>query len=76
MVRARAVQMVLDHVSEHSSRWAAVTPIASKVGCSPQTLLDWVKKAEVDSGRRAAAQHEMADKLGPGAVELRVLTGQ
>ena len=49
-VRARAVRMVLDHASEHSSRWAAVTSIAAKIGCTPQTLHDWVKKAEVDSG--------------------------
>ena len=42
-VRARAVRMVLDHASEHSSRWAAATSIASKIGCTPQTLHDWVK---------------------------------
>jgi transposase len=62
-VRARAVRMVLDHASEHSSRWAAVTSIATKVGSTPQTLHDWVKKAEVDSGRRAGVPAEMADKL-------------
>jgi putative transposase len=49
-VRARAVRMVLDHASEHPSRWAAVTSIAAKIGCTPQTLHDWVKKAEVDRG--------------------------
>jgi transposase-like protein len=40
----------MDHASEHPSRWAAVTSIAAKIGCTPQTLHDWVKKAEVDSG--------------------------
>jgi transposase-like protein len=62
-VRARAVRMVLDHANEHASRWAAVTSIAAKIGCTPQTLHDWVKKAEVDSGRRAGVPTEMADKL-------------
>ena len=62
-VRTRAVRMVLDHANEHSSRWAAVTSIATKIGCTPQTLHDWVKKAEVDSGRRAGVPTEMADKL-------------
>ena len=52
-VRDRAVRMVLDHASEHASRWAAVTSIAAKIGCTPQALHDWVKKAEVDSGQRA-----------------------
>ena len=42
---------------------AAVTSIAGKIGCTPQTLHDWVKKAEVDSGRRAGVPTEMAEKL-------------
>ena len=62
-VRSRAIRMVLDHESEHPSRWAAVTSIAAKIGCTPQTLHDWVKKAEVDSGRRAGIPSDMADKL-------------
>src|SRR6266850_8362387 len=62
-VRARAVRMVLDHASEHPSRWAAVTSIAGKIGCTPQTLHDWVKKAEVDSRQRAGVPSDMADKL-------------
>src|SRR6266704_3840640 len=62
-VRARAVRMVLDHESEHPSRWAAVTSIAAKIGCTPQTLHEWVKRAEVDSGQRAGVPTDMADKL-------------
>ena len=54
-VWALAVRMVLDHASAHPSRWAAVTSIAAKIGCTPQTLHDLVKKAEVDSGQRAPA---------------------
>jgi transposase len=62
-VRDRAVRMVLDHAGEHPSRWAAVTSIAAKIGCTPQTLHDWVKKAEIDSGRRTSVPTEMAEKL-------------
>lgn len=52
-VRNRAIRMVLDHEAEHPSRWAAVSSIAAKIGCSPATLHEWVKKTEVDSGKRA-----------------------
>jgi transposase-like protein len=55
--------MVLDHAGEHPSRWAAVTSIAAKIGCTPQTLHDWLKKGEVDSGQRAGVPTDMADKL-------------
>jgi transposase-like protein len=65
--------MVLDHASGHPSRWAAVTSIAAKTGCTSQTLHDWVKKAEVGSGRRASVPTEMAEKLKALQLENREL---
>ena len=62
-VRERAVRMVLDHEGEHSSRWTAVQSIAAKIGCSAHTLLDWVKKTEVDSGKRAGVPSDVAERL-------------
>ena len=62
-VRARAVRMVLDHEREHRSRWATVSSIAAKIGCTAQSLNEWVKKAEVDSGTRAGLPTEVAEKL-------------
>ncbi len=37
--------------------------IATKIGCAGQTLHDWVKKAEVDSGMRAGMPSAVADRM-------------
>jgi transposase-like protein len=55
--------MVLDHEGEHASRWAAVMSIATKIGCTPQTLNEWVKRAEVDSGRKPGLTTDIAAKM-------------
>ena len=51
-VRERAVRMVHEHAGEHASQWAAIVSIATKIGCTPQTLHNWVAQAERDRGLR------------------------
>jgi len=51
-VRERAVRMVLEHRGQYPSLWAAIESIAPKIGCVPQTLNDWVKRHQIDTGDR------------------------
>jgi len=57
------MRTVQDHEAEHPPRWAAVISIAGKIGRTAQTLNGWVKKAELDSGRKPGLTTDMATKL-------------
>jgi transposase-like protein len=54
-IRARAVRMVQEHRVDHASQWAAIASIAAKIGCSGETLRNWVRQAERDAGVRPGA---------------------
>ena len=62
-VRERAVRLVFDHQGEHESQWAALQSIASKIGCTPETLRKWVRQAETDRGKRAGPSTSDKERL-------------
>ena len=73
-VRERAVRMVQEHRGQYPSLWAAIESIAPKIGCVPQTLLEWVKQVEVDFGARAGtttAEQQRVKELESEVRELR-----
>jgi transposase len=62
-VRERAVRMVLEHRGEYPSLWAAIESIAPKIGCVPQTLNEWVRKQEIDTGLRDGVTSEERERI-------------
>ncbi|MCC2597769.1 IS3 family transposase [Pusillimonas sp. MFBS29] len=73
-VRERAVRMVQEHRGEYPSLWATIESIAPKIGCVPQTLNEWVRKQEVDTGVRdgvPSAERERVKALEREVKELR-----
>jgi transposase len=72
-VRERAVRMVQEHRGDYPSLWAAIESIAPKIGCVPQTLNEWVKQAEVNSGQRAGTTTSDAQRIKELEREVKEL---
>jgi transposase-like protein len=72
-VRERAVRLVFVHEREHPSQWAAISSIAEKIGCSAETLRNWVRQAERDAGGRPGLTTEERERLKDLEREVREL---
>lgn len=72
-VRERAVRLVLEHRAEYETKWAAITSVASKIGCSPETLRGWVRQAEIDAGSRRGVTSVEAQRIKELELEVREL---
>lgn len=72
-VRERAVRMVQEHRGDYPSLWAAIESIAPKIGCVPQTLNEWVKQTEVNSGQRAGTSTSDAQRIKELEREVKEL---
>ena len=62
-VRERSVRLVQEHQAEYATQWAAITSIASKVGCAAETLRLWVRQAERNAGQRPGLTTEEQQRL-------------
>jgi transposase-like protein len=54
-VQERAVRLVTEQLGEHESQWAAICTVASRIGCTAETLRRWVRQAEGDAQAREKA---------------------
>lgn len=69
-LRERAVRMVAEIAPQHGSQWAAITAVADKLGVgAPETVRTWVRRAEVDAGKRPGVTWRDVDH-----VEIEALT--
>lgn len=72
-VRERAVRMVRDHEGEHGSQWSAMQSIAAKIGCSGETLRNWVRQSERDQGVRPGQTTDERERIKALEREVREL---
>jgi transposase-like protein len=72
-VRERAVRMVQEHRGEYPSLWAAIESIAPKIVCVPQTLHDWVRKYEIDTGTRDGVTSDERERIKALEREVKEL---
>ncbi|MDE2389185.1 MAG: transposase, partial [Betaproteobacteria bacterium] len=69
-----AVRLVFEQQKEYGSQWAAIKSIASKIGCTAETLRTWVRRAETDQGLRGGMptpDRERLKKLERENCELK-----
>ena len=51
-LRERAVRLAIEHRNDYQSEAAALTAIAGKLGCSPDSLRVWIRQVQRDGGER------------------------
>ena len=70
-LRERALRMVYEVREAHTSQWAAIESVAGKIGCTAQTLSNWMRKAEAKSPAATSAAETRVKELERENRELR-----
>ena len=70
-VRARAVRLVLENEANYKTRSECLRSISSKIGCSAETLREWIKKQGVEDGTREGLTQSERAELKHEIKELR-----
>lgn len=61
--RERAVRLVLTTEQDHSSRWAAITSVAGKIGCTPETLRAWINRTESNNAPPSISSSAESERI-------------
>ena len=69
----RAVRMVFEVKDQYPSQWKAIESIACKIGCSAETLRQWVRQGERDSGMRPGLTSTEQQRIKELEREVREL---
>jgi transposase len=73
-LRERAIRMLEEIRAEYPSDWAAAQSVATKLGIgAPQTLMNWLRKAQVDAGQRPGVTSAEAAELRRLRAEVKQL---
>ena len=72
-LRERAIRMVHEAIAESGERQGAVTRVARQLGIGPESLRNWAKQAEIDSGKRPGVTSAEQRRIAELEREVREL---
>lgn len=72
-VRERAVRLLAEQAGQYDSEWAAIKSVASKIGCTAETLRSWQRQSERDQGERPGLTTSERERLKQLEKENREL---
>jgi transposase len=71
--RERAVRLVFEWRDARNETAGGISDIASQLGVNPETLRNWVKQADIDTGQRPGTTSEDKERIAQLERENREL---